>query len=116
MKKLLYKDGKQRHEDDVIGGKATITVSNYINSNSNSSSSSSLGLLLGDDDTITTTLVNQIKSRLNSANNTTNLLPVLVGPRSPFLSTVIEKVLLLLSTLLLPLLPLLMLMLTLILL
>jgi len=79
-------------EDDVIGGKAAININNYINNDN----SKNLGLVLGDDDTVTNSLINQItsKNRNNNNNNNNNmLLPILVGGnRSPFLTTVIDKV------------------------
>ena len=78
-------------EDDVIGGKAAININNYINNDN----SKNLGLVLGDDDTVTNSLINQItsKNRNNNNNNNNMLLPILVGGnRSPFLTTVIDKV------------------------
>ena len=79
------------HEDDVIGGKAAININKYT------SNSRTLGLVLGDDDIITNSLISQITTfKYNNSNiniNSIMLLTILIGwYRSPYLTTIIDKV------------------------
>lgn len=90
MLQLVFKDGKKMREDDVLGGKAAININNYT------ANSNNIGLVFGDDDTITTSFMNQITNKKynnNDGNNHSKLLPILVGGyRSPLLTTIIDKV------------------------